>query len=186
MAQIVVRTRKGHDAPPRSYRQHASHQRIRDYFRQGIKSSCEMSCSFESDFSLQDEIDRSLPSDTEVSKVFEPLWARLAGIKTAISKGEWNRDSDPPSALSLSIASEILDRLREVAFFPSGITTSAEGGIGIYFERDCKYGDIEVLNSGKLLGVTSDRAGTIAPFEVALSFDGYDKAIARVREFFAS
>jgi hypothetical protein len=186
MAQIVVRTRQSHAVPPRSYRQHASLQRIRDYFRQGIKASCAMSCSFESDFSLQDEIDRSLPSDAEVSTIFEPLWATLAGMETAISRGEWKSDSDPPSSLALSTASQILERLREVAFFPSGISASAEGGIGIYFEQDRRYADIEVLNSGKLLGVTSDRAGTIAPFEFAPSVDGYDKAIKRVREFFAA
>jgi len=186
MAQIVVRTQQSHAAPPRTYRQHASHQRIRDYFGQGIKSSRVMSYSFESGFLLQDEIDRSLPSDDEVFTIFEPLWDRLAGFEAAISKGEWKRYSDPPSDFSLSIAKQILERLSEVAFFPSGITPSAEGGIGIYFEQGRKYADIEVLNSGKLLGVTSDRAGMIAPFEVAPSFEGYDKAITRVREFFAA
>jgi hypothetical protein len=186
MAQIAVRTQQKNAFQPRSYRQHASHQRIRDYFMQGIKSSRVMSYSFESGFSLQNEIGGSLPSDAEVSAIFEPLWERLTAIESVVSKKEWNGESDPPSALSLSIASQILDRLTEVAFFPSGITASAEGGIGIYFEQDRKYADIEVLNSGKLLGVTSDRAGVIVPFEVAPSFDGYDKAITRVREFFAA
>jgi hypothetical protein len=186
MAQIAVRTQQKNAFQPRSYRQHASHQRIRDYFMQGIRSSRVMSCSFESGFSLQNEIGGSLPSDDEVSAIFEPFWARLSAIESAVSRGDWKGEADPPSCLSLSVAAQILDRLREVAFFPSGIAASAEGGIGIYFEQDRKYADIEVLNSGKLLGVISDRAGKIVPFEVAPSFDGYDRAITRVREFFAA
>jgi len=73
-----------------------------------------------------------------------------------------------------------------VKFYPSGITASAEGGIGIYFEHGHKYADIEVLNSGKLLGVTSDRSGTITPFEVPSSSEGYSQAITRVRGVFAA
>jgi len=118
--------------------------------------------------------------------VFEPLWDKLAGIESAASRSDWKGESDPPNARSLAITSEILYRLKEVAFYPSGITASAEGGIGIYFEQDRKYADIEVLNSGKLLGVTSDRSGTIMPFEVPSSSEGYGQAIARVRGFFVA
>jgi hypothetical protein len=118
--------------------------------------------------------------------VFEPLWDKLAGIESAVSRSDWKGESDPPNSRSLAIASEILSRLKEVAFYPSGITASAEGGIGIYFEQDRKYADIEVLNSGKLLGVTSDRSGTIMPFEVPSSSEGYSQAITRVRGFFAA
>ena len=71
MAQIAVRTQQKNAFQPRSYRQHASHQRIRDYFMQGIKSSRVMSYSFESGFSLQNEIGGSLPSDAEVSAIIE-------------------------------------------------------------------------------------------------------------------
>jgi hypothetical protein len=118
--------------------------------------------------------------------VFEPLWDKLAAIESAVSHSDWKGESDAPNARSLVIASEILARLKEVAFYPSGIIPSAEGGIGIYFEQDRKYADIEVLNSGKLLGVTSDRSGTIIPFEVPSSSEGYGQAITRVRGFFAA
>jgi len=65
--------------------------------------------------------------------VFEPLWDKLAGIESAVSRSDWKGESEPPNARSLAIASEVLYRLKGVAFYPSGITASAEGGIGYLF-----------------------------------------------------
>jgi hypothetical protein len=71
--------------------------------------------------------------------VFEPLWDKLAGIESAVSRSEWKGESDAPNAGSLVIASEILSRLKEAAFYPSGITASAEGGIGLFRAGSQKF-----------------------------------------------
>jgi len=114
-----------------------------------------------------------------------PLFDTLSRIEAGVAKKEWRRGCDAPNAQSLRAARDVLERLMLVGYVPTGITPSAEGGIGIYFERGKKYADIEVLNSGQALGVTSDRvAEKIIPFTISTSQQGYDRAIQRVVEFF--
>lgn len=49
----------------------------------------------------------------------------------------------------------MLSTLADINLEPSNIDTSAEGGICISFRRGDRYGDVEFLNSGEVLAVTS-------------------------------
>ena len=130
--------------------------------------------------------DSAVPLSAEIFTAFIPLFHKLDRIEKAVVQGLWKRRSDPPSAASVTVARAILDRLQANGFCPSGVTPSAEGGVGIYFDRALRYADIEVLNSGKVLGVVSNKSGSVTAFEVHPSREGHDKAINLIRAFLAS
>jgi hypothetical protein len=127
-----------------------------------------------------------VPPVTEAAAVFDVLSEKLNRIENAVARGLWRRQSEPPSADVIANARAVLDRLRASAFRPSGITPSAEGGLGIYFEQDQRYADVEILNSGKVLGVISDRSGKVTAFEVQPSPEGQNQALSRIRAFLVS
>src|ERR1700733_7282215 len=66
-------------------------------------------------------------------------------------------DIEPASYSSVWWAERILEILRELDAVPDRVVASAEGGIAICFVRAEKYCDIECLNTGEILGVTSNR-----------------------------
>ena len=114
---------------------------------------------------------------------FKLLFEKLDRIEDAVRAGVWKRQSEPPSTDAINNARTVLGELRTHALRPTGITPSAEGGLGIYFDRNQRYADVEILNSGKILGVVSDKSGGVNAFEVMPSLEGYKEALARIRDF---
>ena len=127
-----------------------------------------------------------LSSIEKVNKMFKPLFKKIDKIEAAVTSHNWARSTEPPTSDVLAVTRTFLDRLRANAFRPSGITPSAEGGLGIYFEQNGKYADIEILNTGKLLAVRSNLAGQIVAWEVHNSFEGFNEAIHQIRAFIVS
>jgi hypothetical protein len=69
---------------------------------------------------------------------------------------DWNGySSEPPNEFAREVAKQILLSATNVVV-PSRVTASAQGGVGICFNANGKYGDIECLNSGEILATTSD------------------------------
>jgi hypothetical protein len=110
---------------------------------------------------------------------FRPLFDQLE----ALSRINYTAHRiEPPTPEAFERARTLLSRLQMNALLPTRVLYSAEGGIGILFQYENRYADLEVLNSGSILGVTSDRRGRIEPFEVHPSFEGFTDAIRRIRE----
>jgi hypothetical protein len=65
--------------------------------------------------------------------------------------------AEPPNRSAVAIAADVLASLVRSDLVPDGILPSAEGGIAICFVQGDKYADIECLNSGEVLAVTSTR-----------------------------
>lgn len=64
---------------------------------------------------------------------------------------------DPPSQHAIGAAGHVLRSFLSSHLIPDGVLASAEGGVAICFVRGDKYADIECLNSGEVLAVTSTR-----------------------------
>jgi hypothetical protein len=91
--------------------------------------------------------------------------------------------SEPPSTLALARARAVLQQSETESLEPIRVVASAEGGVAICFTNGKKYSDIETLNSGEILGVTSDRRDTPVVWEVDPTPSGIAGAVARIREF---
>jgi len=62
-----------------------------------------------------------------------------------------------PADGAILMANRVVDTLLEVGLIPDAIVPSAEGGVAICFVKVDKYADVECLNSGEILAVTSSR-----------------------------
>lgn len=83
---------------------------------------------------------------------------------------DWDGNgAESPNEVSVSNGRRVLGILNEMAFEPTGVAPSAEGGVGISFVRGNKYADIECFNSGELWAVVSDRVHTPDVWRVEVS-----------------
>lgn len=79
---------------------------------------------------------------------------------------DWNgQGSEPPNEFAREVAKQIL-LTSTTLMAPDRVTPSAQGGVGICFTRNRRYGDIEVLNTGEILATTSDRRAVPEVWEV--------------------
>ena len=65
----------------------------------------------------------------------------------------------------------------------STIVASVEGGIGIAFRQGGRYADIESLNSGDILAITSNGAGGMAAWEVQRSTQAISQALKTISDY---
>jgi hypothetical protein len=70
--------------------------------------------------------------------------------------------------------------------FEPRVGASVEGGVAISFQRGDLYADIEFLNSGEVLAVTSDRITPPVVWQVSNSVDSMTEALRAIYEFFNS
>jgi len=81
---------------------------------------------------------------------------RLSAV-AAVSQ-DWDTfGSEAPNRDAVLAAGNILKSLIRSDVVPDAILPSAEGGVAICFVRGNRYADIECLNSGEILAVTSTR-----------------------------
>jgi hypothetical protein len=113
------------------------------------------------------------------SERFLGLQEKLRIIQHSDAEGD-----ESPNDFSSQKANEILSVLREMEFPADDIVTSAEGGIAFCFSRANCYADIEVLNSGDIVAVTSNRKDQPTVWTVAQSPEGIAKTVVRIREYF--
>jgi hypothetical protein len=67
----------------------------------------------------------------------------------------------PPNDKAECNARLIINALERHNMDLDGISPDAEGGLGLYWNRSHAYADIECYNDGNVLGLSSDRKGTI-------------------------
>ena len=91
--------------------------------------------------------------------------------------------ADKPNMQALGLAWVIIRQLWKVEVPPTKVVASAEGGVAVYFVAGQKYADIECLNSGEILGVTTNRRDRPNVWEIEPSSSEIARAIERVREF---
>jgi hypothetical protein len=105
-------------------------------------------------------------------------------LKT-IAAGSTIRRSDipAPGPLAYCWAAATLEQLRRIQFPPSRVVESAEGGIAICFVNGNKYSDLECLNTGEILGVTSNRKDRPVAWEINPSKSDIARATIRIRVF---
>ena len=120
-------------------------------------------------------------SATALDKEFADHLARLQEL--AINSRLWVDGTEGPSALALDRAQTILQHFWREEMVPDRVVASAEGGVAICFVNGNKYGDLECLNAGSILGVVSNRRDRPSAWEVECNLRGVSRATVRLREF---
>jgi hypothetical protein len=95
-------------------------------------------------------------------------------------------DVDSPTESAAYWAAIAWKELEKAGLSPDRIMTSAEGGIAICFIKGDKYADIECLNTGENLGVTSNRKDRPTVWEIEPSEADISQAALRIRKFLES
>jgi hypothetical protein len=95
----------------------------------------------------------------------------------------WPEGTEAPSNVAIAWAHLVLQQLQTDGLLPTRVVASAEGGVGICFIDGSKYADIECLNSGAILGVTSDKRHRPIVWEVQQDAREIARAAQRIREF---
>lgn len=84
----------------------------------------------------------------------------------ALLRPDWNGyGALPPTRECREKVKKLLKAISSV-LPPTRIVPSAEGGIGLCFYVEKRYGDIEFLNSGEMLACTSEILGKPVVWEV--------------------
>jgi len=125
---------------------------------------------------------RTFSSVSELEGNFAAHFAKLQAIEN--NPASVPVGSDAPSGDSIAFADRVLRYLLQIDFVPSRVATSAEGGVAISFMKGDMYSDIECLNSGEILGVTSNRKDRPTVWELERDEGGIARAVARIRKFF--
>lgn len=115
---------------------------------------------------------------------FELHYRQLRSLRTDPSLWNTDTDAEPPSSQSIAWAEAVLQRLEADALLPTRVVASAEGGVAICFVRGDAYSDIEILNSGQILGVTTDRVNRPMVWEIGSDARDIAGASATIRAFF--
>jgi hypothetical protein len=116
-----------------------------------------------------------------LDRLFFEHFVKLAMLRT--KKELWPDESEPPSDLAIAYAQAILAELSWDRLAPSRVVASAEGGVAVCFVKGNKYSDIECLNNGSILGVTSDRRERPTVWEIDADPAAIARACSRIRKF---
>jgi hypothetical protein len=108
---------------------------------------------------------------------YRQLWALPS------NRSLWSADAEPPSEESVAWAQAVMQKLEIDALVPTRVVASAEGGVAICFVDGDNYSDIEILNSGQLLGVTTDRVNRPVVWEIQPDARDIARATATIRAF---
>jgi len=95
----------------------------------------------------------------------------------------WPEGVEGPTDVVYKGALEALQQLQEDEVAPSRVVASAEGGIAICFVLGDKYADLEFLNTGEVLGVTTSRHDRPVVWEIGEGSDKFARASARISRF---
>lgn len=112
---------------------------------------------------------------------FDAHFSKLKALATDHSL--WADAEAPPSDFASQWARLVIQQLETESFQPARIVASAEGGIAVCFVDGNKYGDIECLNSGAILGVISNKRDRPIVWEVEQDARGVARATTRIRNF---
>ena len=105
--------------------------------------------------------------------------------KMAELEKDWDTyGADPPSDKSIEQACHIVSVAESWNFPPVHVCPSAQGGIGICWNNIRLYSDIEVLNDGEILAVTSDGKGGADSIKVwSVDIANLQDSLSRIQSF---
>src|SRR5689334_17757210 len=112
--------------------------------------------------------------------IFDKWIEKLASLVQANANDEF--DSPIPNETAVNHGRRVVERLRRMKFAPNRVDSSAEGGVNIAFIQDDLYADVECLNSGEILAVTSNRKDRPRVWEVQPNDTDIDHALEILRE----
>lgn len=118
---------------------------------------------------------------TGYAKKFAEHYAKLNSIAT--DPVLWPKDAERPDDIAVRSAWGVIQQLAYDELLPTNVVASAEGGVAICFVVDDKYADIECLNSGEILGVTSNRRNHPAVWEIEQNPSDIAWASVRISKF---
>ena len=111
-------------------------------------------------------------------------YAKLKAL--AGDRSLWPDGAEPPSERAVTWAQLVVQHLQSEEFWPTRLVASAEGGVGVCFVAGNKYADIECLNSGAILGVTSNKSDRPTVWQIEPDSRGIARAVSRIRKFIDS
>lgn len=114
-------------------------------------------------------------------RIFFEHFLKLAQLQTR--RDLWPDDAEPPSYTAILYAQTVLAELSLDRLVPSSVVASAEGGVAVCFVKGNNYSDIECLNNGSILGVTSNRRERPTVWEIDADPAAIAGACSRIRKF---
>lgn len=113
---------------------------------------------------------------------FADLYKALKNL--SMLKPGWDGDdAEAPNAMAVNRARRVLDRLFAFNLKPSRVVASADGGVGLLFSgKERRYADIECLNTGEMLAVTSDRVSEPQVWTIGAD-SSLEDSITRISSF---
>jgi hypothetical protein len=104
--------------------------------------------------------------------------------RLALLKDDWDGyGAEAPSQWSVDSTRSVLRILSDLDFEPTSIDASAEGGVCISFQYANRYGDVECLNSGEILAVTSAGGDATEVCEIRDTDLGLRTTLDKIRRF---
>lgn len=94
--------------------------------------------------------------------------------------------AEAPTDMAMEWAQLVFDQLIRAELLPTKVVASAEGGVAYCFVAGDKYADIECLNSGALLGVTTNKRDRPFVWEIDPSANGIVRACETVEQFLSA
>ena len=91
--------------------------------------------------------------------------------------------AEAPSTSVIEGACDILCVFQMNGLVPTRVVASAESGVAICFVQGDNYSDVEYLNTGEILGVTSNRHDRPSVWEIRPGLDDVMQAAYRIRRF---
>lgn len=101
----------------------------------------------------------------------------------AVDPSLWPRGADGPGTAAIQTAKGVLIQISEATASPARVVASAEGGVAICFVCGDKYADIECLNSGEILGVTTNRRDLPTAWELERSPASIADTLSKITRF---
>lgn len=118
-----------------------------------------------------------------VPSVFSDLIKRLNEIHTL--NDNWDgQGTAAPNRIACFHTRTVIEILSEMDFVPAKLVPSAEEGIGIFFDKENKYGFVECSNEGEIVVAMSDRQGNRRVWQIRDTEDEIQEALETLKDFF--
>lgn len=124
-------------------------------------------------------INRYYKASTAESSKLHKLESKLSQLRKLGSNWD-GYDSPKPNLHAFANARTIIDIAHKLNNFPTSITPSVEGGIGLTFEGISKYAVVECFNDGEIVAIGSNRNGETKSWTLAGSDSELQQTIEEI------
>lgn len=121
--------------------------------------------------------------ESQDSKNFEMLHQRLDLLSQL--KDDWDEDgAKAPNDWAIQRAHAALVCMKEIGLRPFAVLASVENGVGITFESENRYADIEFFNTEKIAAVTDDYESVPKAWDIdSVDQSALNDALSRIKTF---